>query len=361
MKIKTEQLKAMLSKAVQGASNDKLMPLSQLIGIKQQNGVLQLTTTDGTNYLYVVESVDGDLSDELNVTPYVEQFYKLISKMTSEYVYLNIKDNGLEVKGNGTYMLELEPDEEGELIQYPDPYNDYETANKVKFGKKTLAVEDIKVLVNTLKSSISTTYDMPSITNYYLGDKILTTDKKQVACYDKRIIDKHNVLMPVKLVDLLTLMESDIKYYIADDVMLFETDGCYIYSRRGDDVEEYPKLDMLISQKYASECKVNKNDFIALLDRIALFISKHDDKAIRLYFEKDGIRVANKDRSSNEVIPYLSSKKFKAYDCAMNIDMLLDQLKAYQGDSVEIHYNNEKTIKLVNEDIIQVIALMIVQ
>lgn len=362
MKIKTQVLKEMLSKAVQGAGNDKMIPITQLIGINVNNNSIMLTTCTGNDYLYVIESLDdADVEGEIDVTPYVEQFAKLISKMTSEYIYLAVKDNGLEVKGNGTYMLELQPDEDGELIIYPDPYHSYISSNKIKFAKNKIKLEDIKLAIESVKPSLANTDELPAIKNYYVGDKLLATDKKKIASYNKQIINS-NVLMSLKLVDLLGIMQDDIQYYIADDVMIFKTDNCIIYSSRGDDVEDYPVavLDKLVTQKFASICKVNKNSFIALLERITLFVGKYDDNAIRLYFEKDGIRVANKSRDSNEVIEYVSSTKYKSYDCVINASMLLDQLRAYRGDIVEIHYNNDKAIKFVEEDLVQIIALMIV-
>lgn len=361
MKIKTEQLKEMVSKAVQGAGNNKLIPLTQFIGIVADSGELKLITTDGTNYLYVVGEVDS--KDAISVTPYVEQFAKLVSKMTSEYIELNVTDGGLEVKGNGKYMLDLEPDEtneDGGFIVYPDPYNNYIETNKVKYAKTTIAMTDIKVMLDSLKSSLATSAEYPERMDYYVSDKVVAADGKQVASYAKPLFDGKVLLSP-NLVELLGLMTDDIQYYITDDVMLFKTDNCYVYSRQGNDVEEYPifNIDKLIDQKFTSTCKVTKGAFIALLERIALFVGKHDNKAIKLSFSKEGISVANKSSNSNEVIEYVSSKKHNDYECFINIDMLLDQLKAYQGDTVEIQYNNPVCIKFTGDDITQILALMV--
>jgi hypothetical protein len=158
-------------------------------------------------------------------------------------------------------------------------------------------------------------------------------------------------------------MKNDIQYYIDNEIMLFESGNVLVYSKWSNDADEFPvdALSEFMQTGFKSVCKVNKNNFIALLERIALFVGKYDSEAIRLYFEKDGIRVSNKDRSSNELIEYVESKKFKAYDCAININMLLTQLKAYAGDTVEIHYNNDMAIKLVGEKTSQIIALVVEQ
>lgn len=356
MKIKTELLKDLISKATQCVGNDKLIAITQMIGIKAEKDKIKVFSTDATNYMIVEAEIEDDGS-AFNVTVYAEQFSKLISKTTSEYTYLRILDNNLEVKGNGTYTLELPLDEEGELINYP---NMLDGMKRIKWEKNKLEVEKVSVLNNTLKSALANSDKFPIINNYYIGENAVATNRNIMSAYNIKLLN-HTVLMPLKLVDLLSIMKSDIKYYIDDNKMIFTADDIIIYSKWSNDTEEYPidKLSDFMTTDFKSVCKVSKNDFIALLERISLFVSKYDSEAIRLYFEKDGIRVSNKNRMSNEIIDYVDSKNYKSYDCAININMLLNQLKAYTGDIIEIHYNNEMAIKLVNEDIVQIIALVI--
>ena len=353
MKIKTELLKELVSKAMQCAGDNKLIPLTQFLGIKANNDIIKLVTTDATNYMYVFGELDND--DELEITVFAEQFSKLISKMTSEFTYLAIKDGNLEVKGNGTYTLELPLDEEGEPIKYPNPLGDI----KYEFEKNKIAIKDIKLMADTMSPSLATTDELPALKNYYVGETVMTASRNELTSYNVKIADRE-VLMSLKLVELLSIMENDISYYIDDDRMIFYTDNITIYSKWDNDVEEYPieKLNELVSTSFNSVCKVNKNDFIALLERISLFVGKYDKAVVRLYFEKDGIRVSNKDRMSNELIEYKDSKKYKSYDCVLNIQMLLEQLKAYSKDTVEIHYNNPVAIKFVADNVTQIIALL---
>ena len=55
MKLPTIKLQEMLAKSIKGASFNKLMPMTSMIAIKVKNKELTLTTTDGTNYLYMIE------------------------------------------------------------------------------------------------------------------------------------------------------------------------------------------------------------------------------------------------------------------------------------------------------------------
>lgn len=356
MKVATEQLKALVGKAVNGAGNDKTQPLTQFMGIIKSGSDLTLITTDATNYFYVHGTVDENVSD-INVTVFYEQFAKLISKMTSKEVELEIVDNALHVIGNGDYMIELPLDENGELVVYPDPYGDKYSVDFKWDGE--IKVAEIKTIIESVKPSLSTVDELPSIRNYFVGDNVIATDRYKIASFDNRMMSKE-VLMSSRLMDLLNLSENTLNYKIDKDCMVFESDDCTIFSKQMDDIEEYPidAIESLISEKFKSVCKVNKNEFIALLERIALFVGKYDDRAVRLYFEKNGIRVCNKNRKSNEVIDYSDSKGFKEYDCTISVDMLLAQLKAYGGDMVELHYNNDKCIKFVDGSITQIVALM---
>ena len=353
MKVKTEQLKELVNKVISGTSNNKLIPVTQLMGIYGFEGSLILTTTDATNYFYVCgKGVDVV---EFSATVFAEQFAKLISKMTCKEIYLNIVDNALEIKGNGTYTLELPLDENGNLVKYPDPYAD---VPNIEFDG-IISVSKIKAIVDSIRPSLATTTELPSITNYFVGNSVVATDRYKIASYDDAITNDV-ILVSSHLMDLLALFDDKIEYKIGDNYMIFNSENCWLYSKQKDDISEYPidAVRSLIDEKFKSVCKVNKNDFIALLERIALFVGKYDDMAVRLYFEKDGIRVSNKNRKSNELIEYSDSKDYKSYDCTINVDMLLTQLKAYIGDVVEIHYNNDKSIKFVDGTITQIVALM---
>lgn len=357
MKIKTEHFKELLNKAIQGASLDKRMPITTIIGISQMGSKLTLTTTDGTTYLYVYGSCEDNMN--FSVCPYIEQLSKLVSKMTSEYITLSLVDGGLEVKGNGVYMIELPPDENGELETYPDPYHKYINDKKIKFSKVKIMQDDVKAIIESVRPSLAVITERPSITNYYVGTSVVATDRYKVASYNTRLL-KGEVLVSKRIMDVINMFDEDMSYFIDTNVMIFESEACTIFSRHVDDISEFPKeiVDQLLDGDFESICKVDKNSFIALLERIALFVGKYDDRAVTLSFEKDGIRVLNKSQKSNEFIEYVDSSHYNEYSCLIDVDLLIAQLKAYDDECVEIHYNNPATIKFVGNDITYIIALM---
>ena len=60
MKISTVKLQSMMNKVIKGVGNNKLIPITSLIGITAEDGTLTIVSTDDTNYLYVSEVLDNE-------------------------------------------------------------------------------------------------------------------------------------------------------------------------------------------------------------------------------------------------------------------------------------------------------------
>ena len=106
MKTKSDLLQKMVAKVIQGASNNKMLPITNLIGISFKDKQLKLTTTDGAN-IFVVKDIIHDVEDDAEFYTIVnaEQFSKLVGKTTKEYIELSNEENYLLFKGNGSYKL----------------------------------------------------------------------------------------------------------------------------------------------------------------------------------------------------------------------------------------------------------------
>ena len=356
--VQTESLKLLVSKAVAGASSNKMIPLSQLMCISIENNEIVLITTDGNNYFYVFDNIDT--KENFYAVVEIEQFSKLISKLTCDIVELSVDNNVLTVAGNGTYNIELRFDEDGEPIVYPDPYtafiNDGETQES-----GTISADDLQIVTTTLKASVSNDDKRPTLMNYYVNDKIVATNRHTVASYSVQLFNRA-VLLSQELMEFMSTLEGDIEYQIYDDVIVLESDDVAIYGILSE-ADNYPidMIDTLINEDFESTCTFNKQDLLALLDRMSLFVGQYDDKAISLYFEKDGLRVTNKSNTSDEFIAYESSKKHKKFDCSLDVEMFMSQIRAYGKDVVQLQYGRENTIKLINDKVVQLISLNIKQ
>ena len=62
LKVKTAVLQSMVAKAIKGAGNNKLIPITSLMSFRVVGKELHIITTDGTNYL-VIKSPITDETD----------------------------------------------------------------------------------------------------------------------------------------------------------------------------------------------------------------------------------------------------------------------------------------------------------
>lgn len=354
LSMKTVVLQEMVSRAVKGAGQNKLIPLTLLMAIQLKDDQLTLITTDASNTLYIMH----DMTDCENFYCVVraEQFSKLISKMTSENTTLEISDGVLNVKGNGNYKIELPLDENGELITYPDP------VSEVDFGAdvEEIKLATVKTVLSVNKASLAVTLERPELTGYYVGDKVVTTDANQICALDTKLFNGP-VLISSDTMNLLDVMTAEtIEVRESGDIIEFLTEDCIVFAHKMEGLDDYPidAINGFIDEEFESSCKIGKTAMLSLLDRIALFVGAYDNNAVTLTFTDSGIDVSSKQLNGVETIEYIESKDAKSYTCDIAINLLVQQIKANAADVLEIQYGNDKSIKLVDGAVTQVIALL---
>ena len=359
--VKTSLLQSMVAKAIKGAANNKMLPLTSMVAIAStpstETGktLLSMCTTDSTNYLYISEKID--LIDDIYVVVPVEQFSKLISKLTSEDVSLELSDNALHIVGDGSYRIELPLNEEGNPVRFPNPMADlfYNSNHKIKLA-------DIKSTLAHNKASLSLDNDIPCYTGYYMDkDGVLTTDSLSM-CENKVELFDEPVLLSRELIDLLDLFDSeDIDVYDAGSNLVFTSPNCTVFGakRLQSELEEFnvEVLKNLISQEFTSKVVVHKNELLNALDRISLFVGKYDKNKIKLHFDTGAVVISSVATSGVEHITYIRTENVKEFDCSIDIELFMSQLKTLTSDEVELWYGGDKAIKLVEGDITHILAL----
>lgn len=352
--IKTDTFKEMVARSTKGASCNKIMPITGMMAIQLSKNVLTLITSDASNYLYIrKDKVEGE---DFYVTVPVEKFSKLIARMTCETITLELKENVLEVSGNGKYLIEL-PDEEGELIKYPDPLAEVSDPSNVGEIKATM----IQHILNAAKPSLAKTMEVPCYTGYYVGDKVVSTDTCKMCIIKEKVFDNAYLIGP-EMMDLLAVMTAEkISVDGKDNILIFSSPDCVIYGPIMDGIEDFDieAIEGFINSfSTGSVCKVPKAVLLQLLDRLSLFVNDFDEGAIYLTFTKEGLMVRSKSESSTEIIPYSASENFKDFACALDITDLVACIKAQASDAIEIQYGTEDNLKIVDGNTIQAICFI---
>ena len=356
MKIKTELLQNIVTKAIQGASNNKMIPLTSLIGIefKEDNlggkGNLILITTDGSNIFKINQEVEGN--GEFYTIVNADTFAKLVSKTTKEFIELENKENYLEVNGNGTYKLEIAINEEGEMVKFPD----------IKDGGTELAVnlKDLQEAIKVAKASVAKTMEVPCLTGYYIGKNIITTDRQLVCKFDKELITEP-ILISSEMAELLLLVEGDeILELLKDNNNLIFYNANYTISGKeleGKDIYPVQPIENLTKLDYTNTIKVDREELLNVLDRMDLFVGDYDNGGIKLVFTKEALLVKSQKSNAQELIDAECTGE-EEYNCLVNIEMLKSQLEVISTDKVEIQYGQDKSIKLVDGNVIHIISLL---
>ena len=352
--INTETLKTMVAKAVKGASNNKMLALTQLMNIELKDNKLTLTTTDATNYLYVHE--DKVAGEDFKVVVPVEVFSKLVAKTTSENITLELKENCLEFKGNGKFNIELVLDENGNYIDYPNPLNDMDTS----VPKDLVELTTLKTILQSVKPSIAKTTEVPVYCNYYCGDRVVGTDTYVVAALDVNLFDEPTLITP-EMMDLFNVFtEEKIGYFRDDNKVAFVTKDVTLYGTLADDIEDFAidAIEGLVEQEFNSDCAVSKTDLLNTLDRIGLFIGVYDKGAINLTFTSEGLMISSTSSSGVETLDYKESNNFLEFTASIDCEMLKNAVKAVDNDLVVINYGEDNAIMIVDNNVAQVVALL---
>lgn len=352
--IQTELMKDVVARAIKGVGNNKLIPITSMMCIELKDGILTVITTDATNYLYIKEQhVAGD---DFYVVVDANQFAKLVSKMTCESITMTIDEKlyTMKVKGNGNYTIELPLDEDGEPVKFPDVV--------VKTDATPLSINrsTIIAILETIKPALAVTMENPQYTAYYMGDKVVATDSYKIASLAIPMFDTPR-LVSSEFLDLVAVMRTEkIAIEMNDTDIVFETPDCTIAGKFVDGIDDFAiePITNLIEQEFDSHCAVPKNDLLQMLDRLSLFVGTYDKNAVDLTFTNQGLQVSSKASSGIEILPYVNSENQVDFTCAVDIQMLVNEVKAIQNDLIEIYYGDDSSIKLIDGNITIVIALM---
>ena len=353
--IQTELMKDVVARAIKGAGNNKLIPITSMMCIELKNGELTVITTDATNYLYIKEQhVAGD---DFYVVVDANQFAKLVSKMTCESITMTVDEKlyTMKVKGNGNYTIELPLDEDGEPVKFPDVLANTALPNPIELNRSTVIA-----ILETIKPALAVTMENPQYTAYYMGDKVVATDSYKIASLAIPMFDEPK-LVSSEFLDLVAVMRAEkIKATFSDTDVRFETPDCTIAGKFVDGIDDFAiePITNLIEQEFDSHCGVPKNDLLQMLDRLSLFVGTYDKNAVDLTFTNQGLQVSSKASSGVEILPYVTSDNQIDFTCAVDIQMLVNEVKAIQNDLIEIYYGDDSSIKLVDGNITIVIALM---
>lgn len=352
LKVKTKTLQEMTQKAMKGASNNKILPLTSMLAIELKNNVLTLTTTDFSNYLEIKQDkVEGQ---DFYVVVQADIFSKLIGKLTTEDVTLTVDTNVMTVKSNGQYKIELPIDEDGSLVQFPDYRNVPQTpAYSIKLAT-------LKSILATNRASVAQDLTVPALTGYYVDRNGVLTSDSFVACHNKITTLTSSFMLPFQVVELFNVLSAeDVSLFVGTTDVVVDTPDATIYGKLLLEKDNFPvdAINSYLGTSFASSCKLPKDALLSILDRLSLFVGTYDKNEVYLTFTLDGIIVESKKGTGHELIKYQESQNFAPFTCCIDIEILKAQIQAQQTDVIELFYGNETAVKMTSGAVVQIVSL----
>ena len=352
--INTTQLQSMVAKSVKGASCNKMIPMTSMLAIEKKDGFITLITTDANNYLIVRTEALTRADDEFYAVVPVVLFSQLVARLTCETVTLKFEDGQFTVFGNGSYKIELPLDENGDFIKLPAPYKEM-LADKYD---SEISIESVKRILKANKAALATTLEVPCYTGYYVADRVISTDTYKLCGNNISVTDTPMLVAPETMLLLDVMTQPTIYIIRKDNKILFSTADCIVYGNLMSDIENYQveAISQLLDDSFDNSCEINNNALLEAIDRVGLFVGQYDNNSVNLHFTADSIEISSPQAYGSELVEY-EKHDGAEFSCDVNIDMLVSQLKAQTDDIITIEYGKENTIKIVSEDVVQVIAL----
>lgn len=360
MKIKTQELSRIINLVYKGAGNNKLIPITQMIGIKLQDSKLTLSATDSFNAIYVNVNVDNT-EEIIDVCVNADLLSKLIGKFDCEFTTLTLEKNCLVIKGNGEYKLDLLLDDEGAVFNFPvkkEPENlEYQEIELAKFLN----------IKNYGEKSLAQSMEEPDLVAYYVDKDIAVSTDRNVMTVINDAFTNTALTLRSKFVDLIVNLDSKIKLatWINETTkeinIVVKDKESTIFSKVNGNVEDYPNdavKNLIETSSFTFNAKVKIKDFLSILDRISLFVTNYDSNVIDLKLVNDKLYISSVKSTGVDILTLSDISGEETWNGKIDIEMLSNQLNSFTKEEVKIYLGNPNCIKLDEDNVVKLICLV---
>ena len=343
MKVNTQILKDMLSK-VNSCKPSNILEITNYYQLQTIENGIALSATDGVNYITVKHEAQCD--QDIDVIVKGDQFSKLIMKTTKDTVDLKVTENYLQVKGNGTYKVEIVSDE-----IYPAPEFEGDKVYKVSYDTLSKAITGGK----NAKSNVPTDGVLFS---YLIRNKfVITADAIKVYSRDikGKGLEDLEILIPPTLANLLLVLDVEqVQLVVNEDVTTLQAigDNVVITGALAEGADEYPNVEPLLAGEYPNVVELDVKQVLEALDRLNLFIGLYDKGIIDLVFTDETLTLAK----SVETVPYIHPINDVEFTVSVNSTYLKDLFSAAEGSNIKLCFGYDETIKLITDDSTMLLA-----
>lgn len=354
MRIKKEVLKSLLEKVMIGVGNNKIIPITNALGIKKFDNHLTLCGTDGANYVYTTKELNFDGEDantEIDICVEASLFDRLISKITTDEIELELDKKTLKVTGNGNYTLPLMTNENGGLLSFPN--------KEVEDGatEEVIDAQKIRNLRLYNEKALSKNPENVALNGYYVNNEVAVSTDRLVMSEVKENYLNQPMVLRKSFVDLLTTLNGDIIISRWNNNIYATNGETEIYSSENCEVDKFPieKLQKAMSSfEFPYTATISLKDLSSALDRLSIFVT--EGSYLLLNVKNGYLYVEESSTKANELIK-LEGVDEAEWSGKIDITFLTEQTRSFKNDNANLSFGNERAIRFNENNVSKIICL----
>ena len=355
--IERELLLSNLNHVSRAVSTKPQMPILTGIKIDAKNEELVLTASNSDISIQVKIASSDKLNIEETGSAVIpgKYFFEIIRKSDSKNVYIaSFEVNSVKIIANqSSFTLNT-------LDKTIFPYISFDDAKSFVY----LDAQNMKQIIKktSFATSLSEAKMVLTGVNFTLSNnklEAIATDSFRLA---KRYLEfdedrgSMKAIIPSKSLDELNKIIEDnqelVQIHFTQSKALFKYKNILFQTRLIDG--NFPNTKSLIPSEYITDVKFNKTELVNSIDRASLFNANEVSNVILFNLNSDGEAIISS--SANEI--GASTEKLIPLECTKNIDFatafsskyFLEALKAFDSDTVTIHFTGEIKPFIITSD-----------
>lgn len=363
--IRTDIFKDVCSKILTAVDGTELSIVTETLELQTVENMLIMSVTN-REYFAEVKLEMADTYD-FHATVNASLFLKLVSQITTEEIQLNVVDNTLVVRGNGTYKLPLIFDGE-ELLSLPRIDIGNETS---KFSIKADILNSI--LTYNSKELSKGVISKPIQKLYYVDEFGAITFTSGACVNSFSLPQPIKVLFNNRLVKLFKLFkDGEVAFTLGFDAISeeivqtkvrFESDAVTVTAILSCDDSLLQSVPVggirgRANAEYPYTVNVNRDAMIQTINRLTLFNSGKSTFSKpygKFEFDKNSVTIYDYNKENSEVVDYSSGEVSSSYSAMLNLNDLKTTLETCVESHLCISFGDSSAVVISRGNIKNVI------
>ena len=369
MILRIEEMQNACSKILAAVDSNNLSILTETLQIKTEGNNLFISVTNREYFAKVRIEIDSAV--DFHATVNANLFLKLISQITTDTIEMNVVDNSLVLKGNGTYKLPLIFD--GEVLLELPEINIYNPTVNFVINSETL----LSILQYNSKEITKGSITKPIQKLYYMDEQGAVTFTTGACVNSFTLEHPVKVLLNDRLVKLFKLFKGEkVNFTLGYDALTDEiiqtkvkfasSDVTITAILSCDDsmLRQFPvnAVRGRANASYPYSINMNREQLIQTINRLMLFTTSNNGKEIvkpnsTFEFKKDSVVIYDVKKENKEEIYYTntSCNIEDTYMAILDLNDLKATLETCTEQYVTLNFGDGQAVVLVRGNIKNVI------